>query len=130
MAQYDVETPNFRISTPTDEEFSKYIKSPHILTLDKGERVYEARGYPSRTEKVILVILSKIRDDGMIMPLIKFKYPDRVSSFGTEKWHIKEEYEKVIRVVEEGMASEFDTANPMITPGRHINLYLGGAKCQ
>jgi len=120
----EVETPSFRISIPTDEEFSEYIKSPHILPLDKGEKVYEARSYPGLKEKVMLVILSKIRGDGMIMPLIKFKYPDRQSSFSTQSWSTKEEYEKLVKGLEEHMSSLFDTANPIITPGRHINLYL------
>lgn len=124
----EIETPSFRVSIPTDEEFSEYIKSPHVLPLDKGEKVYEARNYPSLKEKVILVIFSKIREDGMIMPLIKFRYPDRQSSFSTQKWTTKEEYKELVKGLEDHMSSLFDTTNPVITPGRHMNLYLSGGE--
>jgi len=39
-----------------------------------------------------------------------------------------EEYEELIRRVEEDFAPLFDTANPLVTPGKTYNLYMRGKK--
>lgn len=122
----DVETIGFRLWRA--EKGGNYGEALLEINYDEGEEMHESRAYDSPV--VIgysLLALSKKKGE-QYWVAIKGKRPTGEGFIRTEvKGPLSlEEYEKLIRRLEEVFASLFDTANPLVTPGKTYNLYMRG----
>ena len=125
----DVETPAFDLWKASPEESEG--KSA-LITVDfsAGEEMYEGRLYrsfvPSDYE---LLILAKKKGDEYWFA-IKGKRPTGHTFIKTQVQGplSLEAYNNKISKIEAGFAIAFDVQHPQITPGKHYNLYLRGAK--
>ncbi|MBA7665635.1 hypothetical protein ES703_73709 [subsurface metagenome] len=122
----DVETLGFRLwKAEKGEDFGKALPLLKI-NGDKGEEVHESRVYHSPLiTGYTLLVFSKKKDEQYWVAM-KGKRPTGEGFIRTEVQGplSLEEYEKLIRRVEEVFAPLFDTANPLVTPGKHYNLYM------
>lgn len=98
-----------------------------LLTVnyDEGEEFHESRSYSAFILGYSLLVLSKKKDD-QYWWAVKGKRPDgtgfiRTNIRGPMSLH---EYEKQLAEFERLFAFLFDIANPLITPGKHYNLYI------
>ncbi len=124
----DVETLGFRLWRA--EKGENYGEALLEINFDEGEEMHESRAYDS--PPVIgysLLVLSK-KKDKQYWVAIKGKRPTGEGFIRTEvKGPLSlEEYEELIRRVEEGFAPLFNTANPLVTPGKTYNLYMRGRR--
>ncbi|MBA7694857.1 hypothetical protein ES703_103472 [subsurface metagenome] len=126
----DVETMGFRLWEAKKEE--DYGEALLEISYDKGEEMHESRVYNSPL--VIgysLLVLSKKKGE-QYWVAVKGKRPAGEGFIRTEvKGPLSlEEYEELVRRVEEGFAPLFDTASPLVTPGKTYNLYMRKRKTE
>lgn len=122
----DVETIGFRLwRVEKGEDYGEAL-----LEINEGEELHESRVYNSPLiTGYSLLVLSK-RKGEQYWVAIKGKRPTGAGFIRTEvKGPLSlEEYQELIRRVEETFAPLFDTANPLVTPGKSYNLYMRGRK--
>ncbi len=122
----DVETPGFRLwKAEKREDYGK-----PLLEINEGEELHESRAYNSPlVTGYSLLILSKKKGEQYWVAM-KVKRPTGEGFMVTEARGplSLEEYEELVRRLEEGFAPLFDTANPLVTPGKTYNLYTRGRK--
>jgi len=124
----DVETLGFRLWEAKEGE--DYGQALLKINGDAGEEVHESRAYSSPlVVGYNLLILSKKKGD-QYWAAIKGKRPTGGGFIRTEvRGPLSlEEYEELVRKVEEFFAPLFDTANPLVTPGKVYMLYMKGRK--
>lgn len=122
----DVEATGFRIWT--GEKGKDYGKA--LIEIHEGEEVHESRVYQSPIVAGYSLLVFSKRKDKQYWVAVKGKRPNGVGFLSTEvKGPLSlEEYQEVVRRVEQAFALLFDTANPLVTPGKHYNLYMGRKK--
>ena len=120
----DVETPGFRLwKTKKGENYGNPLME---INYGEGEDMHESRAYNSPlVTGYSLLILSK-KKGKQYWGAMKGKRPTGEGFFRTEVQGplSLEEYEELIRGVEENFTPLFDTANPLVTPGKHFSLYV------
>ena len=122
----DVETPGFRLWKAEKRE--DYGKALLEINCDEGEEMHESRAYNSLLiTGYSLLVLSKKKGEQYWVAM-KSKRPTGEGFIGTgvEGPLSLEEYEELIRKLEGWFAPLFDTANPLVTPGKAYNLYMRG----
>ena len=120
----DVETIGFRLwETKKGEDYGEAL-----LEICEGEELHESRAYNSHLlAGYSLLVLSKKKGEQYWFA-IKGKRPTGEGFIRTEvRGHFSlKEYEEQVGKVEENFAPIFDTANPLVTPGKSYNLYMMG----
>ena len=101
-----------------------------LLAINEGEEIHESRAYNSPLiTGYSLLVLSKKKGDQYWVAM-KSKRPTGESFTQTEVQGplSLEEYEELIRRMEKAFTPLFDTANPLVTPGKHFMLYMRGRR--
>ena len=123
----DVETTGFRLWRAKEGEVD-YRGA--LLEINEGEEIHESRAYNSPLiTGYSLLILSKKKGE-QYWAAVKGKRPTGEGFIQTEAQGplSLEEYEELVRKMEEFFAPLFDIANPLVTPGKHYHLYARGGK--
>lgn len=126
----DVETLGFRLWKAEEGEY--YGKALLKINYVEGEELHESRVYNSPlVSGYSLLVLSKKKGEQYWVAM-KGKRPSGEGFIrsGVQGPLSLEEYEELIRKVEEGFAPLFDTANPLVTPGKSFHLYMRGKRKQ
>lgn len=119
----DVETRGFRL---WKEKPEGYTGDP-LLTINYGigEEMHESRSYAAIVPGYSLLVLVKRKGD-QYWWAVKAKRPDGSTIVKTDVRGplTLAEYEKNLAEFERDFAPLFDIKNPLVTPGKHYNLYM------
>lgn len=119
----DVETRGFRLWKEVKGE--DYGGALLTVKYNEGEEIHESRSYLAFILGYTLLVLSK-KKGNQYWWAVKGKRPDGTAFLTTNlRGPLSlEEYEKQIAEFERNFAFVFDTGNPLVTPGKHYNLYM------
>jgi len=123
----DVETRGFKLWK--GEKAEDYGGALLTVNYDDGEEMHESRSYNSPFCGHSLLIMAKRKGEQYWMAM-KGKRPDGATFITTKvKGPLTmEEYQEELGKFERNFGFLFDTANPLVTPGRHYNLYFRRSK--
>lgn len=122
----DVETRGFKLWKEKAEDYGGALLT---VNYDQGEEMHESRSYNAFILGYSLLVLAK-RKGEQYWFAVKGKRPDGSTFIRTNDVMgplTLAEYEKKLTEFERNFAFLFDTTNPLVTPGKHYNLYVGYA---
>lgn len=120
----DVETRGFKLWKEKAEDYGDALLT---INYDQGEEMYESRSYNAFIPGYSLLVLAKRKAD-QYWWAVKGKRPDGSTFIKTEVQGplSLEEYQEGLAELELVFSPLFDTTNPLVTPGKHYNLYIRG----
>ena len=124
----DVETKGFRLWKVEKDKGKDYGTPLLTVNYDEGEELHESRDYTSLFPPGYSLLILAKRKGEQYWFAVKGKRPNGSTFITTEVQGplSLEEYHKQLVKLELGFSPLFNTTNPLVTPGKHYNLYVRG----